>query len=65
MCRAPSLLHALPAPSRSLTILGARALLQPFPHGVDVSIQAATKYIVGHSDVMLGVITTNEIASYG
>lgn len=23
-------------------------------HGVDISIQAATKYIVGHSDVMLG-----------
>jgi cystathionine beta-lyase len=32
----------------------------PFLHGVDVSIQAATKYIVGHADVMLGVITTNE-----
>lgn len=26
----------------------------PFKHGVDISIQAATKYIVGHSDVMLG-----------
>ncbi len=26
----------------------------PFEHGVDISIQAATKYIVGHSDVMLG-----------
>ncbi len=33
---------------------------QPFAHGVDVSVQAATKYIVGHSDVMLGVVTTNE-----
>ena len=32
----------------------------PFDHGVDVSIQAATKYIVGHSDAMLGTITTNE-----
>ena len=32
----------------------------PFRHGVDVSVQAATKYIVGHSDVMLGVITTDE-----
>jgi len=30
---------------------------KPFEHGVDVSIQAATKYIVGHSDAMLGVIT--------
>lgn len=35
---------------------------QPLRHGVDVSIQAATKYIVGHSDVMLGLITTNEAA---
>ncbi len=32
----------------------------PFEHGVDISIQAATKYIVGHSDAMLGTITTNE-----
>ncbi|NJO56068.1 MAG: cystathionine beta-lyase, partial [Rhodospirillales bacterium] len=35
-------------------------LLNPFRHGVDVSIQAATKYLVGHSDAMLGVITTSE-----
>ncbi len=33
---------------------------KPFTHGVDVSIQAATKYIVGHSDAMLGTITTTE-----
>jgi cystathionine beta-lyase len=33
---------------------------QPFAHGVDVSIQSATKYIVGHSDVMMGTITTTE-----
>lgn len=31
---------------------------QPFRHGVDVSIQALTKYVVGHSDVLLGSITT-------
>jgi cystathionine beta-lyase len=31
---------------------------KPFAHGVDVSIQAATKYIVGHADAMLGVVTT-------
>ncbi|HEY1726983.1 MAG TPA: cystathionine beta-lyase [Candidatus Baltobacteraceae bacterium] len=29
-------------------------------HGVDVSIHAATKYIAGHSDVILGGIVTNE-----
>ncbi len=35
---------------------------QPFRHGVDISIQAATKFIAGHSDAMLGVITTrNEL----
>jgi len=33
---------------------------KPFVHGVDVSIQAATKYIVGHADAMLGAITTNK-----
>jgi cysteine-S-conjugate beta-lyase len=32
---------------------------QPFQHGVDVSIQALTKYVVGHSDVLLGSVTTN------
>jgi len=30
---------------------------QPFTHGVDASIQALTKYPVGHSDVLLGSIT--------
>lgn len=33
---------------------------KPFDHGVDVSVQAATKYIVGHSDAMLGAVTANE-----
>jgi cystathionine beta-lyase len=31
-----------------------------FDHGVDVSVHAATKYIGGHSDVLLGVIVCNE-----
>ncbi len=31
---------------------------QPFAHGVDVSVQAATKYIVGHADAMLGLVVT-------
>lgn len=34
---------------------------KPFEHGADISIQAGTKYIVGHSDVMIGTVaTTNE-----
>jgi len=39
---------------------GAGLLFDAFAAGVDVSIQAATKYIVGHSDAMLGLITTTE-----
>jgi cysteine-S-conjugate beta-lyase len=35
-------------------------LFPSFAHGVDVSIHAATKYIVGHSDAMLGAVITNE-----
>ena len=38
------------------TPLGFRA----FDHGVDVSVHAATKYIGGHSDVLLGAIVANE-----
>jgi cystathionine beta-lyase len=35
---------------------------KPLAHGVDVSIQAATKYIVGHSDAMLGTVTCTKNA---
>jgi cystathionine beta-lyase len=37
---------------------------QPFTHGVDVSIQALTKYAVGHSDVVIGAITVNSEADW-
>jgi cystathionine beta-lyase len=33
---------------------------KPFAHGADISIQAGTKYIVGHADAMLGAITVAE-----
>jgi cystathionine beta-lyase len=36
---------------------------KPFAHGVDVSIQALTKYVVGHADAMLGAVTGNERAA--
>jgi len=35
---------------------------RPFDHGVDVSITAGTKYIVGHSDAMLGSVTATAAA---
>jgi cystathionine beta-lyase len=37
------------------TPLGFRA----FDHGVDVSVHAATKYVGGHSDVLLGAVVAN------
>jgi len=33
---------------------------QPFAHGVDISIHSVTKYISGHSDVLLGSATVTE-----
>src|SRR5262245_44405706 len=35
---------------------------KPLAHGVDVSVQAATKHLVGHSDAMLGTITATKDA---
>ncbi len=35
---------------------------KPFAHGVDVSVQALTKYVGGHSDLMMGsIVTTPEM----
>ncbi len=44
------------------TTWAASLLCRPFELGVDVSIQAGTKYVVGHSDAMLGLITASEAA---
>jgi cystathionine beta-lyase len=35
-----------------------------FAHGVDVSIQALTKYVGGHSDLLLGSVSTRSAAHY-
>jgi cystathionine beta-lyase len=34
---------------------------RPLDHGVDLVIQAGTKYIGGHSDVMLGTVSANNV----
>lgn len=36
--------------------------LNPFKLGVDISIQSVTKYITGHSDILLGSVSTNKEA---
>jgi cysteine-S-conjugate beta-lyase len=38
---------------------------RPLDHGVDLVIQAGTKYIGGHSDVMLGTVSANAAAVAG
>jgi cystathionine beta-lyase len=35
-------------------------LFDAMGHGVDISVMAATKYIVGHSDALMGTVTANE-----
>ncbi len=34
---------------------------KPFRHGVDISIHALTKYVVGHSDAMLGMVVCRDV----
>jgi cysteine-S-conjugate beta-lyase len=41
---------------------GSGILYQPLKLGADVSMLAGTKHIVGHSDVLLGAVTTTEAA---
>lgn len=40
-------------------------LLRPLDLGIDIVVQAATKYIIGHSDAMLGLVTCHDEAHYG
>ena len=50
-------------PGRDGQHLGLAPVLQAVRSiGVDISIQAATKYIGGHSDLMMGVVTCTEAA---
>ena len=52
--------HARGIPVLADTTWGTPYFFRSFERGVDISIHAATKYIVGHSDVLMGVIVTNE-----
>lgn len=39
---------------------GAGRLFKPLAHGADISVQALTKYVCGHSDVFMGSAAANE-----
>ncbi len=41
---------------------GAGLIFKPLEHGVDISIQALTKYVCGHSDVFLGAACARDPA---
>jgi cystathionine beta-lyase len=41
----------------------AGVLFDAFAHGVDVSMQALTKYVAGHSDLLLGSVSVNSDAA--
>jgi cysteine-S-conjugate beta-lyase len=52
--------HRKGVPVLADTTWGTPYFFRSFEKGVDVSIHAATKYIAGHSDVLMGVVVTNE-----
>src|SRR5262245_19153000 len=52
--------HRKGIPVLADTTWGTPYFFRSFDKGVDVSIHAGTKYIAGHSDVLMGVIVTNE-----
>jgi cystathionine beta-lyase len=52
--------HTRGIPVLADTTWGTPYFFRSFEKGVDVSIHAATKYIAGHSDVVMGMIVTNE-----
>ena len=52
--------HARGIPVLADNTWGTPYFYRSFEHGVDVSIHAGTKYIVGHSDALMGLIVTND-----
>ena len=42
----------------------AGVMFDAFAHGVDVSMQALTKYVGGHSDLLLGTVSARDKAAY-
>ncbi|PKH09356.1 cystathionine beta-lyase [Moritella sp. Urea-trap-13] len=60
----PSMVNAIRAVNPEIIIMidntwAAGILFKALEHDIDISIQAGTKYIVGHSDAMLGTAVSN------
>ncbi len=52
--------HAKNIPLLCDNTWGTPYFFRAFEHGVDVSIHAGTKYIVGHADALMGLVVTSE-----
>jgi cystathionine beta-lyase len=55
--------HARSIPVALDNTYAAGVLFDAFGHGIDVSMQALTKYVGGHSDVLLGSVSVNSEAA--
>lgn len=60
--RIVALAHARGALVAADNTWGSGLQYRPLPLGADISIMAATKYLSGHSDVMMGTVATTEAA---
>ncbi|MCV0429335.1 MAG: PLP-dependent transferase, partial [Roseibium sp.] len=63
----PAIVQAAHARNVSVALdntYAAGVLFDAFAHDVDVSIQALTKYIGGHSDLLLGSVSVRDEAAY-
>ncbi|GAA3753069.1 cystathionine beta-lyase [Terriglobus aquaticus] len=56
--------HAAGVPVALDNTYAAGVLFDAFAHGVDVSMQALTKYAGGHGDVLLGSVSVREESAY-
>jgi cystathionine beta-lyase len=56
--------HARNVPVALDNTYSAGVLFDAFAHGVDVSMQALTKYVGGHSDLLLGSVSVNSDLLY-
>ena len=60
----PAIVKAVRAVSPEIVIMidntwAGGVLFKALEHGIDISIQAGTKYLVGHSDIMIGTAVAN------
>jgi cysteine-S-conjugate beta-lyase len=56
--------HARKVPVALDNTYAAGVLFDAFAHGVDVSMQALTKYVGGHSDLLLGTVSVVDATAY-